>query len=34
MYIMVPKNRANGLVKKSLNFNPRYEKTNPTQILA
>jgi hypothetical protein len=32
--IIVPKNRANGLVKKSFNFNTRYDKTNPTQILA
>jgi len=32
--IIVPKNRANGFVKKSFNFNTRYDKTNPTQILA
>ncbi len=32
--IILPKNRANGLVKKTLNFNTRYEKTNPTQIHA
>ena len=32
--IILPKNRANGLVKKSFNFNTRYDKTNPTQILA
>lgn len=33
-FIIVPKNRTNGLVKKSFNFNTRYDKTNPTQILA
>lgn len=32
-YIILPKNRANGLVKKSFNFNTRYDKTNTTQIL-
>lgn len=32
--IILPKNRANGLVKKSFNFNTRYDKTNQTQILA
>jgi len=32
--IILPNNRANGLVKNSFNFNTRYDKTNTTQILA
>gem|GEM_PF-4744048 len=34
MTIILPNNRANGLVKNSFNFNTRYDKTNTTQILA
>jgi len=33
-FIILPNNRANGLVKNSFNFNTRYDKTNTTQILA
>ena len=34
LIIILPNNRANGLVKNSFNFNTRYDKTNTTQILA